>query len=108
MQAGSAARLGDVIAASLCEGLADPQISPLALAHIIDPALDTLVARLDEHAARGEMIETDRRAAALVLLSPLLLAVLHQDQMKGRASRHIELSGLAEAVSSAFVRAYAA
>lgn len=108
MQANSAARLGDVMAASLCEGLADPQISPLALTHIIDPAVDALVARLDEHAARGEMIETDRRAAALVLLSPLLLAVLHQDQMKGRASRHIELSGLAEAVSSAFVRAYAA
>lgn len=108
MQAGSAARLGDVMAASLCEGLADPQISPLALAHIIDPAVDALVARLDEHAARGEMIETDRRAAALLLLSPLILAVLHQDQMKGRASRHIELSGLAESVAAAFVRAYAA
>ena len=108
MQAGSAARLGDVMAASLCEGLADPQVSPLALAHIIDPAVDALVTRLDVHAARGEMIDTDRHAAALMLLSPLLLAVLHQDQMKGSASRHIELSGLADTLSAAFVRAYAA
>jgi hypothetical protein len=37
-----------------------------------------------------------------------LLAVLHQDQMKGRDSRRIELSDLAEQVSAAFVRAYAA
>jgi AcrR family transcriptional regulator len=108
MQARGAVRLGDVMAASLCEGLADPQISPLALDHIIDPALDALVVRLQAHAARGEVIEADLRAAALMLLSPLFLAVLHQDQMNGCESRHIELGALAEHVSSAFVRAYAA
>lgn len=108
MQAGAAVRLGDVMAASLCEGLGDPQVSPLALSYIIDPAVDALVARLEQHAARGEMIQADLRAAALMLLSPLLLAVLHQDQMNGRESRHIELAGLADEVSSAFVRAYAA
>jgi AcrR family transcriptional regulator len=107
MQAPVSVRLGDILAASLCEGLADPQISPLALDHIIDPAVDALVVRLQEHAARGEIIDTDLRAAALMLLSPLLLGVLHQDQMKGRESRHIELTGLAEHVSAAFVRAYA-
>ena len=108
MQARGQVRLGDVMAASLCEGLADPQISTLALDHIIDPAVDALVERLEEHAARGEIIEADLRAAALMLLSPLLLGVLHQDQMRGSESRHIELNGLAEQVSAAFVRAYAA
>lgn len=108
LQAPVSVRPGDVLAATLCEGLADPQISPLALDHIIDPAVDALVVRLEEHSARGEIIDTDLRAAALVLLSPLMLAVLHQDQMKGSESRHIELAGLAEHVSAAFVRAYAA
>jgi AcrR family transcriptional regulator len=107
LQAGAQVRLGDVLAASLCEGLADPRVSPLALTHIIDPAVDALTARLDEHAGRGEMTETDTRAAALMLLSPLLLAVLHQDQMNGRERRVIELAALADEVSSAFVRAYA-
>jgi AcrR family transcriptional regulator len=107
MQAGAAVRLGDVLAASLCEGLADRQVSPLALRHIIDPAVDALTARLSEHARRGEMIEADVRAAALMLISPLLLAVLHQDQMNGREMRCIELTGLAEEISTAFVRAYA-
>jgi AcrR family transcriptional regulator len=106
MQAGRSVRLGDVLAASLCEGLADPQVSPLALNHIIDPAVDALTHRLDEHARRGEMVRTDLRAAALMLLSPLLIAVLHQDQMNGRSTRHIELTALADEISTAFVRAY--
>ena len=108
MQAAAAVRLGDVLAASLCEGLADPQVSPLALRHIIDPAVDALTARLAEHAERGEMIAADLRAAALMMLSPLLLAVLHQDQMKGRDTRCIELGALAEEISAAFVRAFGA
>jgi AcrR family transcriptional regulator len=108
LQAGSAVRPGDVLAASLREGLADRQISPFALTHIVDPAVDALAARLEEHAARGEMMRTDLHAAALMLLSPLLLAVLHQDQMNGRRSRQIGLAALADEISSAFVRAYAA
>ena len=108
LQAEASVRLGDVLAASLCEGLADPKVSPLALVHIIDPAVDALTARLEEHAARGEIAPTNVRAAALMLLSPLLVAVLHQDQMNGRESRRIELTALADEVSAAFVRAYGA
>jgi AcrR family transcriptional regulator len=108
MQAGNPLRLGDVLGASLCEGLADPKVGPLALGHIIDPAVDALAIRLEQHVARGEMVRTDVRAAALMLLSPLIMAVLHQDQMNGRQSRHIELTALAEQIAAAFVRAYAA
>lgn len=108
MQATASVRLGDVMAASLCEALGDTHVSPLALTYVMDPAVDALVARLEQHAARGEMIQADLRAAALMLLSPLLLAVLHQDQMGGRERRRIELRGLADEISSAFVRAYAA
>jgi AcrR family transcriptional regulator len=108
MQTSASPRPGDVLAASLCEGLADPQVSPFALQHVIDPAVDALTERLAEHARRGEMVGTDLHAAAMMLLSPLLLAVLHQDQMKGRQVRSIELGALAEEISGAFVRAYAA
>jgi AcrR family transcriptional regulator len=106
LQADAAVRLGDMLAAGLCEGLADRQVSPLALGHLIDPAVDALAARLGHHASREEMIPTDLRAAALMLLSPLLLAVLHQDQMQGRERREIELGALADEVASAFIRAY--
>ena len=108
MQATAAVRLGDLMAASLCEGLGDPQVGPLALTHVIDPAVDAVVARLEQHAARGEMVAADLRAAALMLLSPLVLAVLHQDQLRGRERRRLELCALADEVAGAFVRAYAA
>lgn len=99
-------RLGDVFAVSLAEGLLDPAIGPAALANIVDPAVDALQCRLRQHIARGEMIEADTRAAALMLLSPVLIAVLHQDQMRGSACNPMDMDHMAEAVSAAFVRAY--
>ena len=108
MQAQGAVRLGDMVGASLCEGLADPQVSPLTLAYIVDPTIDTLVTRLEEHVRLGDMVAADLRAAALMLLGPLILGILHQDQMGGRNSRRIELVALAEQTAAAFARAYAA
>ena len=99
-------RLGDVFAVSLAEGLLDPEVSRSTLTHIVDPTLETLEARLRHHMDRGEMIQTDARAAALMLLSPLLLASLHQDQLQGAAVRPIALDELAADLTSAFIRAY--
>lgn len=100
-------RLGDVFAASLAEGLADPEISPFALRYIVDPATEALERRLQAHIARGEMRETaDLKAAALTLLAPIVLAVLHQDQMEGAGQHPIALPELACEVAQAFVRAY--
>jgi AcrR family transcriptional regulator len=101
-------RLGDLIAVSLGEGLLDVGISRSTLQHIIDPTIEALEARLRTHIERGEMIDTDARAAALMLVSPLLLASLHQDQLHGAAHHPMCLETTAETVSAAFVRAYRA
>jgi len=101
-------RLGDVFAVSLGEGLLDIGISQSSLRHILDPTIDALEARLTEHIRRGEMIDTDPRAAALMLVSPLLLASLHQNQLHGAASRPMCLEATDETVSAAFVRAFQA
>lgn len=100
------ARLGDMFAVSLAEGLLDPEVSPLSLQHIIDPTIDSLEARLRRHQAKGEMRAADPRAAALVLISPLLMAVLHQDQMGGSQSYPLDLESYGREVAAAFVRAY--
>lgn len=99
--------LGDLFAVSLAEGLLDPAISPSTLRHILDPTVETLEARLADHIARGDMIQTDVRAAALMLFSPILMASLHQDQLGGAACRPLSLEALADELSAAFVRAYA-
>jgi AcrR family transcriptional regulator len=105
---GGPARLGDVFSASLSEGLADPEISPLALRYVLDPAVEALERRLNAHLERGEMRKADLRAAALTLIAPLLLAVLHQDQMQGASVRPVALHALADEVADAFIRAYGA
>lgn len=108
MSAPRPVRLGDVFAVSLAEGLLDPQIGASALRHVVDPALDALQARLSLHIARGEMIEADTRSAALMLMSPVLIAVLHQDQMGGAACSPMNVGAAARDIAAAFVRAYGA
>jgi AcrR family transcriptional regulator len=98
--------LGDVFAVSLAEGLLDRNIGPSALAFIIDPSVDTLSRRLDAHISRGEMRNCDTRAASLMLLAPLLLATLHQNQMGGRTCNPLDLTAAADELCNAFVRAY--
>jgi AcrR family transcriptional regulator len=99
-------RLGDVFAVSLAEGLLDPGVSHATLTHIVDPTVEALESRLADHMARGDMIQADTRAAALMLISPLLLASLHQDQLQGAALRPMSLDQMAQDVAAAFVRAY--
>lgn len=107
MRAPREVRLGDVFAVSLAEGLLDPEIGPAALKHVVDPSVDVLAQRLRLHISRGEMVECDANAAALMLLSPILITVLHQDQLCGAKHRPVDLTALAQEVSAAFVRAYA-
>ncbi len=99
-------RLGDLFAVSLAEGFLDPQLGPSALTHIVDPTVAALEARLAVHVGRGEMIETDLRAASLVLISPLLLGCLHQHQLGGDTASPLGLEALVEDVVGAFLRAY--
>lgn len=99
-------RLGDLFAVSLAEGFLDPQIAPSTLAHIVDPTVDALQARLAVHVERGEMIPTDLRTAALVLISPLLLTCLHQQQLCGAQVSPLALNTLVDGVVTAFLRAY--
>lgn len=108
MRAERDVRLGDLIAVGLGEGLLDTAVSRSTLRHILDPTVAALEARLRLHIARGEMIDTDLRAAALMLVSPLLLAALHQDQLCGAAETPMPLEDTALAIGDAFVRAYGA
>jgi AcrR family transcriptional regulator len=101
-------KLGDVFAVALAEGLLDAQIGPSALRFIIDPTVDALRRRLAAHIERGEMMNVDTRSAALVLVSPLLLTILHQDHMGGAVCNPADQEQVVSEVCDAFVRAYRA
>ncbi len=90
----------------LREGLRQARIGPAYVEAILEPTLAAAEARLAQYIARGEMIAADPRHAAIALISPLLIAVLHQQELGGAAVRCLDLPALARDHAAAFVRAY--
>ncbi len=78
------AKLGDMFAVGLIEGMLNHKLGPAYLNCMTDPLVDALAERLTAHQARGEMIAADTRIAALMLISPVVVACNHQHQMFGR------------------------
>ncbi|RYZ97020.1 MAG: TetR/AcrR family transcriptional regulator, partial [Moraxellaceae bacterium] len=67
------------------EGFADRDVSSAFLGHHLEPVLGAIAARLETHINAGEMAQTDTHFAAISLLSPLLVAHLHQTALGGHA-----------------------
>lgn len=92
----------------LAEGLRHPATALDYLQDVLEPTLQALEARLSIHASRGTIIDCDTRHAALMLLSPLLLALLHQHDLGGTRCRPLSLPQLIDEHVRIFMRAYRA
>ena len=99
--------LDDVHMLGLREGMGQGRLGPAYLDAILEPSLQAIEARLAVHQARGEMRRGNPRHAALALLSPLVLAALHQAALGGGHVRPLDLDALASDLAAAFVRAHA-
>lgn len=99
-------QVGDILALGLAEGLFNESLGLACVQEILDPALNALAARLSGHVKRGEMMEIDPHHGALILLSPLLLANLHQHQLHGADISVVDLSALVDAQVRGFSAAY--
>jgi AcrR family transcriptional regulator len=98
IEAGWAFGVGALFTAGLSLGLGHAARGPMAVTHLLEPTLQAVEARLAVHAARGELRPgADLRAAALALLSPLLLALLHQGALGGDRCRPLDLGAFGEA-----------
>lgn len=101
--------LGHLFASALTHGLAHAVRGPAVVDHLLEPTLQALEARLGVHRDRGELVASvDLRAAALALLSPLLLAQLHQVGLDGRRCRPLDLVAFREAHLAAWIRGWGA
>lgn len=101
-------RVGELHRIGLAEGLRHPGTGLDYLTDILEPSLQALEQRLATHVERGEMRPADLRHAALMLLSPILFALLHQRDLGGTRCRPLHLPSLVEAHVEVFVRAYEA
>jgi AcrR family transcriptional regulator len=92
----------------LAEGLRNPATALDYLVDVLEPTLQALEQRLTRDIERGVIVPCDTRHAALMLLSPLLLALLHQHDLGGTRCRPLALPALVDEHVRVFARAYRA
>ena len=100
--------VGDMTAFGLAAGLRQAELGPAYVQELLEPTLQAAEARLARHVADGELRRCDVRHAALALVSPVLLALLHQRQLSGARCRPLDLERLVDDHLEAFLRAYGA
>jgi AcrR family transcriptional regulator len=99
--------VGRAHALGLTEGIGDGSLGPAYLRHLLEPTLHSAEARIAIHMARGELGPCDVRLAAVQLVSPAVLILLHQRALGGESVRHLELEPFLDELVARFVRAFA-
>lgn len=90
----------------LTAGMGHPVLGPAYVQEILEPTLQALEARLARHVADGTLVARDVRHAALELLSPVVLALLHQDGLGGTRCRPLDVARFVEDLLESFLRAH--
>jgi AcrR family transcriptional regulator len=90
----------------LTEGLRDGGSGLRYLEDVLEPTLQSLEHRLAQHIEQGTMRAADTRHAALVLLSPVILALLHQHDLGGTRCRPLDIASVIDAQVDVFCRAF--
>jgi len=98
--------VADLHELGLAAGFRDQALGPAYLNHILEPTLQALEARLARHLAAGDLVPCDLRVAAVTLLAPVLVAVLHQHSLGGTRCRPLDLEGFVAEHFEGFLRAY--
>jgi AcrR family transcriptional regulator len=80
----------------LINGIGQPALGPAYLNEVLEPTLQALEARLARHMAAGQLRTGDTRVAALALVGPVLLALLHQKSLGGRACRPMDIKAMVQ------------
>jgi len=91
----------------LANGLGDSEIGPAYLNYIFEPLLQALEKRISSHQEAGEIVSVEPRIAALALISPLFMVMMHQKKLGGCNVRPIDLNDFIHQHADAFMRAYA-
>jgi AcrR family transcriptional regulator len=99
--------LGRVFASALSLSLQRKRRGPDFVNLLLEPTLQSVERLLSAHAAKGELKVPDARVAALAFLSPLLLALLHQDSLSGDRCRPLEVGVFLDRHLAAFLRGHA-
>ncbi|MEQ1567123.1 MAG: TetR/AcrR family transcriptional regulator [Myxococcota bacterium] len=99
--------LGLTFSQSLAAGFDSPDLGPATVNEVLEPTLAALEHRLGVHQARDELAaDADLRHAALVLLCPPLVGLLHQQSLGGAGCRPLDLDRFLDDHVARFVRGW--
>lgn len=99
--------VGTIHGVGLGAGLGHDVIGPVYVDEILEPTLQAVEARIARHVAAGDLGPLDPRLAAIELVSPLLVALLHQNNLRGARCRPLDLSRFLDEHRVRFLRAHA-
>ena len=100
--------VGEVHAFGLTASLGHEKLGPVYVQELLEPTLQATEARLSRHIADGELRRCDVRHAALELVCPVVLGLLHQMQLSGARCRPLDVERFLEDHLDTFLRAHAA
>lgn len=100
--------VGKMYASTLALGLGSKAVGPSYVNHVLEPLLQTGESLLRQHLERDEVVVDDVRQASLMLISPVVLALLHQDSLLGAQCRPLDLPAYLQTHVDAFLRAFPA
>jgi AcrR family transcriptional regulator len=92
----------------LSSGMGSPIVGASYLEFVVEPALAAVEARLLTHQKRGDMRACDPRAAALAIVAPLTIGMLHQHRLGGSHVRPLDLGAFVKQHTEAMIHAFAA
>jgi AcrR family transcriptional regulator len=100
--------LGGLHRSGISEGLGSEALGPAYVEYILEPTLVAVERMLEVWRDRGEVEVADLRTAALGLMAPVVLALLHQRGLGGSGCRPLDIEPFLDAHVEGFLRGYAA
>jgi AcrR family transcriptional regulator len=100
--------VGGIHTTSLAAGFSSRELGTTYVNLLLEPLLQTAESRIRRHVELGEMEPCNERFAALALLSPVVLGLLHQVQLGGKDCRPLDVDAFFKAHVDAFLKGYPA
>lgn len=99
--------VGRIHAVTLAEGLGDKARGVAYVQHVLEPTLRSAEGLLAALVADGRLPPLDLRAGALALVGPVVLALLHQEELGGAGCRPLLVPLFIDTQLTAWLRGWA-
>jgi AcrR family transcriptional regulator len=98
--------VGRLFEMSIAEGLGSATRGPSTVNHVLEPTLGAVEVLLSRLVERGALPPLEPRAATLSLVSPVLVALLHQDGLFGSGCRELDVPAFVQVHVDAWLKGY--